>query len=157
MKQGVNVFEKGQRALKALNTLGAYCHKSPVEQSLLNLIYFRVSQLNGCAFCLDMHSKDLIDGGEQAHRLFVLDAWREAPFYSERERAALAWAEALTKINNGQVDEAVYNEALKQFSEEELIDLTFAIITINSYNRVNIAFPNPAAVGTYTPGQFATN
>jgi AhpD family alkylhydroperoxidase len=157
MKQGVNVFEKGQRALKALNTLGAYCHKSPVEQSLLNLIYFRVSQLNGCAFCLDMHSKDLIDGGEQAHRLFVLDAWREAPFYSERERAALAWAEALTKINNGQVDEVVYNEALKQFSEEELIDLTFAIITINSYNRVNIAFPNPAAVGTYTPGQFATN
>lgn len=155
MKQGVNVFEKGQRALKALNTLGAYCHKSPVEQSLLNLIYFRVSQLNGCAFCLDMHSKDLIDAGEQAHRLFVLDAWREAPFYSERERAALAWAEALTKINNGQVDEAVYNEALKQFSEEELIDLTFAIITINGYNRVNIAFPNPAAVGTYTPGQFA--
>jgi AhpD family alkylhydroperoxidase len=155
MKQGVNVFEKGQRALKALNTLGAYCHKSPVEQSLLNLIYFRVSQLNGCAFCLDMHSKDLIDGGEQAHRLFVLDAWREAPFYSERERAALAWAEALTKINNGQVDEAVYNEALKQFSEEELIDLTFAIITINGYNRVNIAFPNPAAVGSYTPGQFA--
>jgi AhpD family alkylhydroperoxidase len=157
MKQGVNVFEKGQRAIKALNTLGAYCHKSPVEQSLLNLIYFRVSQLNGCAFCLDMHSKDLIDGGEQAHRLFVLDAWREAPFYSERERAALAWAEALTKINNGQVDDAVYNEALKQFSEEELIDLTFAIITINSYNRVNIAFPNPAMVGTYTPGQFATN
>lgn len=155
MKQGVNVFEKGQRALKALNTLGAYCHKSPVEQSLMNLIYFRVSQLNGCAFCLDMHSKDLIDAGEQAHRLFVLDAWREAPFYSERERAALAWAEALTKINNGHVDEAVYNEALKQFSEEELIDLTFAIITINGYNRVNIAFPNPAAVGTYTPGQFA--
>ncbi len=98
-----------------------------------------------------MHSKDLIDAGEQAHRLFVLDAWREAPFYTERERAALAWAEALTKINNGQVDEATYNEALKQFSEEELIDLTFAIITINSYNRVNIAFPNPAAVGTYTP------
>ena len=157
MKQGVNVFEKGQRALKALNALGAYCHKSPVEHSLLNLIFFRVSQLNGCAFCLDMHSKDLIDAGEQAHRLFVLDAWREAPFYSERERAALAWAEALTKINNGQVDEAVYNEALKQFSEEELIDLTFAIITINSYNRVNIAFPNPAAVGTYTPGMFATN
>jgi alkylhydroperoxidase family enzyme len=87
--------------------------------------------------------------------LFVLDAWREAPFYSERERAALAWAEALTKINNGQVDEAVYNEALKQFSEEELIDLTFAIITINGYNRVNIAFPNPAAVGSYTPGQYA--
>jgi AhpD family alkylhydroperoxidase len=154
MKQGINVFEKGQRALKALNTLGAYCHKSPVEQSLLNLIYFRVSQLNGCAFCLDMHSKDLIAAGEPAHRLFVLDAWREAPFYSERERAALAWAEALTKLN-GSVDEVTHNEALKQFSEEELIDLTFAVIAINSYNRVNIAFPNPAAVGTYSPGQYA--
>ena len=154
MKQGINVFEKGQRALKALNTLGAYCHKSPVEQSLLNLIYFRVSQLNGCAFCLDMHSKDLIAAGEPAHRLFVLDAWREAPFYSERERAALAWAEALTKLN-GSVDEVTHNEALKQFSEEELIDLTFAVIAINSYNRVNIAFPNPAAVGTYAPGQYA--
>jgi AhpD family alkylhydroperoxidase len=155
MKQGVNVFEKGQRALKALNTLGAYCHRSPVEQTLLNLIYFRVSQLNGCAFCLDMHSKDLIDAGEQAHRLFVLDAWREAPFYTDRERAALAWAEALTRINNGHIDEATHNEALKHFSEEELIDLTFAVITINSYNRVNIAFPNPAMVGSYTPGQFA--
>lgn len=155
MKKSINVFEKGQKALKALNTLGAYSHKSAVEQSLINLILFRVSQLNGCAYCLDMHSKDLIDAGEQSHRLFVLDAWREAPFYSERERAALAWAEALTKINNGQVDEAIYNEALKQFSEEELIDLTFAVITINSYNRVNIAFPNPSLVGTYTPGQFA--
>jgi AhpD family alkylhydroperoxidase len=154
MKQSINVFEKGQRALKALNNLGAYCHKSPVEQSLLNLIYFRVSQLNGCAFCLDMHSKDLIAAGEPAHRLLVLEAWREAPFYSERERAALAWAEALTKLN-GSVDEVTHNEALKQFTEEELIDLTFAVIAINSYNRVNIAFPNPAAVGTYSPGQYA--
>jgi AhpD family alkylhydroperoxidase len=153
MKQVVNVYEKGQRALKALNTLGAYCQRSPVEQSLLNLIYFRVSQLNGCAFCLDMHSKDLIAEGESTHRLFVLDAWREAPFYSDRERAALAWAESLTKPD-GHVEEAVYNEALQQFTEEELIDLTFAVITINSYNRVNIAFPNPAVVGSYKPGMF---
>ena len=156
MKQSINVFEKGQRALKALNTLGAYCHRSPVEQSLLNLIYYRVSQLNGCAFCLDMHSKDLLANGEKEQRLFVLNAWREAPFYSDRERAALAWAEALTQLN-GRVDDETYNEALKQFSEEELIDLTFAVITINSYNRVNIAFPNKAAVGTYTPGQYAVH
>jgi AhpD family alkylhydroperoxidase len=155
MKQVVNVYEKGQRGLKALNTLGAYCHKSPVEQSLLNLIYYRVSQLNGCAFCLDMHSKDLLANGENAQRLLVLNAWREAPFYSERERAALAWAEALTQVNNGHVADEIYNEALQQFTEEELIDLTFAVITINSYNRVNIAFPNPAVVGSYTPGQFA--
>lgn len=155
MKQVVNVYEKGQRALKALNTLGAYCTKSPVEQSLFNLIYYRVSQLNGCAFCLDMHSKDLLAEGDSDQRLFVLDAWREAPFYSDRERAALAWAESLTRLNNGHVEEAVYNEALKQFTEEELIDLTFAVIAINCYNRVNIAFPNPAVVGTYKPGMFA--
>ena len=156
MKQVVNVYEKGQRALKALNILGAYCNKSPVEQSLLNLIYYRVSQLNGCAFCLDMHSKDLLANGENVQRLLVMDAWRETPFFSEREQAALAWAEALTRLN-GHVDDDTYNEALQQFEEEELIDLTFAIITINCYNRVNIAFPNPAVVGTYTPGMFATN
>ena len=154
MKQVVNVYEKGQRALKALNTLGAYSHQSLIEKPLANLILYRVSQLNGCAFCLDMHSKDLLAGGENVQRLLVLNAWREAPFYSDRERAALAWAEALTQINNGHVDDAVYNEALQQFTEEELIDLTFCVITINSYNRVNIAFPNPAVVGTYTVGMF---
>jgi AhpD family alkylhydroperoxidase len=155
MEQTINVFEKGQRALKSLNSLGAYLSKCAVEQSLLHLIYFRVSQLNGCAFCLDMHSKDLLAAGETEQRLFVLNAWREAPFYSERERAGLAWAEALTKLNGSHIDEATYETARSQFSDEELIDLTFAVITINSYNRVNIAFPNPAAVGTYTPGQFA--
>ena len=155
MKQSINVFEKGQRALKSLNSLGAYLAKSIVEQSLLHLIYYRVSQLNGCAFCLDMHSKDLLAAGEDHQRLLVLNAWKETPFFSERERAALAFAEALTKLNGAPIDNAVYNEACCQFSEEELIDLTFAIITINSYNRVNIAFPNPAAVGTYTPGQYA--
>jgi len=154
MKQVVNIQEKGQRAFKALMGLGAYLHKSEVDQSLLELIYYRVSQINGCAFCLDMHSKDLLAKGESAQRLFVMDAWRETPFFSERERAALAWAEALTKVN-GHVDDVTYEEALQQFTEEELIDLTFAVITINCYNRVNIAFPNPAVVGTYTPGQFA--
>ncbi|WP_205513718.1 carboxymuconolactone decarboxylase family protein [Longitalea arenae] len=157
MKQPINVMEKGQRALKALNSLGAYLGKSPVEQSLLHLLYFRVSQINGCAFCLDMHSKDLLAEGENPQRLFVLDAWREAPFYSERERAALAWAEALTRLNGSHIDEAIYEQTLQQFSEEELIDLTFAVIAINSYNRVNIAFPNPAAVGMYTPGMFANH
>jgi len=155
MKQTINVFEKGQRALKSLNSLGAYLAKSIVEQSLLHLIYYRVSQLNGCAFCLDMHSKDLLAAGENQQRLLVLNAWKETPFFSERERAALAFAEALTKLNGASIDDAVYNEACSQFSEEELIDLSFAIITINSYNRVNIAFPNPAAVGTYAPGMYA--
>lgn len=157
MKQRVNVFEKGQRAVKSLNSLGAYLSKSPVEQSLLHLIYFRVSQINGCAFCLDMHSKDLRAAGEAEHRLYVLNAWREAAFYTERERAALAFAEALTKLTPAGLDDKTYEAARQQFSEEELIDLTFAIIAINGYNRLNIAFTPAEAVGTYTPGQFATH
>lgn len=155
MKQTINVQEKGQRGLKALYSLGAYLSKTTVEQSLLHLIYFRVSQINGCAFCLDMHSKDLRADGETEQRLFVLNAWREAPFYTERERAALAWAEAMTTLKGGHVDAATQEAARNQFSDEELIDLTFAVIAINSYNRLNIAFPNPAMVGTYTPGQYA--
>lgn len=137
--------------MRALYGMASYLENSKVDRSLLNLIQYRVSQLNGCAFCLDMHSKDLRAEGETEQRLFVLDAWRDAPFYTERERAALAWAEALTKLNGGVPDE-VYREASLQFSEEELIDLTFSVIAINSYNRVNIAFP--AKVGTYQPGAF---
>jgi AhpD family alkylhydroperoxidase len=150
MKQRINTLEKGKYALKAMYPMGAYLSKSRIEQSLLNLIDYRISQINGCAFCLDMHSKDLRAEGETEQRLFVLDAWREAPFYSDRERAALAWAEA---VNECDVPDEVYEEALEQFSEEELIDLTMAVITINSYNRLNIAFK--PAVGTYQVGQFA--
>ena len=153
MEQRINAHEKGQRVMKAMHGLGMYLAKSPLEQSLLHLIYFRVSQINGCAFCLDMHSKDLRATGEPEQRLFVLDAWREAPFYTDRERAALAWAEAVTKIAGGNVPDEIYSEARKQFSEEDLVDLTLAIITINSYNRINIAFRVPA--GSYEPGQYA--
>lgn len=154
MKQRINPFAKGQGAIKAMYGLGAYLSKSPVEKNLLNLLYFRVSQINGCAFCLDMHSKDLRTSGETEQRLYMLDAWREAPLYTDRERAALAWAEAVTKINGGQVPDAVYEEASEHFTEEEIIDLTMATITINGYNRINIAFCTPA--GDYQPGQFAT-
>ena len=150
MKQRINHREKGKDALKALYPLGAYLSKSRVERPLLDLIDFRISQINGCAFCLDMHSKDLRAEGESEQRLYVLDAWREAPFYSERERAALAWAEAVNKCD---VPDEVFEEAREQFSEEELIDLTMAVVTINSYNRINIAFRTPA--GTYQVGQFA--
>ena len=153
MEQRMNAFVKGQGAIKAMYGLGAYLAKSPIEQSLLNLIYFRVSQINGCAYCLDMHSKDLLAEGETEQRLYVLNAWREAPFYTERERAALAWAEAVTKITDGNVPDEIYSAAQQQFSEEELIDLTLAVTTINSYNRFNIAFRTTA--GTYQPGQHA--
>lgn len=150
MKQRINAFEKGQNAMRAVYGLGIYLAKSTLEQHLRNLIYFRVSQINGCAYCLDMHSKDLRAKGETEQRLYMLDAWREAPLYSDRERAALAWAEAVTRIPGGQVPDEVYEEASRQFSETELIDLTIASITINSYNRINIAFRTEA--GGYQPG-----
>jgi len=152
MKPRINVVEKGMPAMRALYGLGAYLSKSPVERGLLELVYYRVSQINGCAYCLDMHTKDLREAGETEQRLYVLPAWREAPFYTDRERAALAWSEALTKLNGHAVPDDIYDAALQQFSEVELIDLTLAVITINGYNRINLAFPNMAAVGTYRPG-----
>jgi AhpD family alkylhydroperoxidase len=153
MKTRINLMEKGQQALKSLYPVGTYLAKSPVGKHLLNLVYFRVSQINGCAFCLDMHSKDLRAEGETEQRLYTLDAWREAPFYTDRECAALAWAEAVTKITNGTIPDEVYEAARKQFSEEELVDLTLAVTTINTYNRMNIAFR--PLVGTYKVGQFS--
>jgi len=151
MEHRINPFEKGSGAMRTLFGFGMYLAKSPVEKNLLDLIYFRVSQINGCAYCLDMHSKDLRAMGETEQRLYMLDAWRESPFYTDRERAALAWAEAVTVINPGRVPDDVYNEAIQYFSETELIDLTLAVIAINSYNRINIAFRTPA--GDYVVGQ----
>lgn len=153
MEPRINVQEKGQQAMSALYGLGKYLAKSLLEQSLLNLVYYRVSQINGCAFCLDMHSKDLRAEGETEQRLYVMDAWREAPFYTGRERAALEWAEALTKLKGTIVPDDIYAMAKREFPEKELIDLTIAIITINGWNRINIAFGAP--VGTYQVGQFS--
>ena len=153
MKQRMNFYQKGYKAMRPLFSLGAYLSKSAIEETLLDLVSFRVSQINGCAYCLDMHSKDLRAHGETEQRLYMLDAWREAPVYSDRERAALAWAEAVTKLEKNNVADDVYEEALRQFSEEELVDLTMAVIGINSYNRINVAFRTPA--GDYMPGQHA--
>lgn len=115
MEQRINPQEKGENAYKAMYALGAHLAKSPIEASLLDLIYFRVSQINGCAFCLDMHSKDLRAKGETEQRLYVLDAWREAPFYNKKERAALAWAEALTKIEGGNVPDEIMQRQVNNF------------------------------------------
>jgi AhpD family alkylhydroperoxidase len=153
MEQRINAFEKAPGALKALYGIGGYLAKSAVEGQLLDLIYFRVSQINGCAFCLDMHSKDLRAHGETEQRLYMVAAWREALVYTDRERAALAWAEAVTKLNNNDVPTDVYEQARKQFTETELVDLTLAVTTINTYNRINIAFRVPG--GNYQVGQFA--
>lgn len=153
MRQRINSFEKGQGVLQAMFAATRYLAKSSIEKSLNELISLRVSQINGCAFCLDMHSKDLRAAGETEQRLYMLDAWRETPLYTDRERAALAWAEAVTIVTEGHIPDEVYEEAKKQFNEQELIDLTFAIVTINSWNRLNIAFRTEA--GGYQPGQFA--
>ncbi|MFA6058670.1 MAG: carboxymuconolactone decarboxylase family protein [Taibaiella sp.] len=153
MTQRINAFEKGPNAFKALYGIGSYLAKSAVEQKLLHLIYFRVSQINGCAYCLDMHSKDLRAAGETEQRLYMIAAWREATVYTDRERAAFAWAESLTKITNGDVSDDVYAQVQAQFSDQELIDLTMAVVAINSYNRINIAFRTPG--GSYQPGQHA--
>src|SRR5918998_1046256 len=149
MKQRLNYAEVGQGALKAMYGLEAYLSKCGLESSLLHLLKFRVSQINGCAYCLDMHSKDLRAAGETEQRLYLLDAWREAPFYTERERAALAWAEAVTLVTEGHVPDEVFEQARAQFGEEELVNLTLAVVAINGWNRLSIAFR--ATPGTYQP------
>ena len=140
--------------MRAMFGLGAPVAKSGLESGLIDLVNFRVSQINGCAYCLDMHSKDLRAGGETEQRLYMLEAWREAPLYSERERAALAWAEAMTLLTNKDVSDEVYEQARAQFTEQELAMLSLAVVAINSWNRLNIAFRTPA--GGYQPGMFKT-
>jgi AhpD family alkylhydroperoxidase len=153
MEPRISFFNKGQNAMKVMFGFGAYLRKAEIEHQLLHLIEYRVSQINGCAFCLDMHSKDLRAGGETEQRIYMLSAWREVSLYTPRERAALAWAEAVTKLTDGNVADDVYEQATGQFSEQEIVDLTFAVIAINSYNRINVAFRTLA--GDYHPGQFA--
>jgi AhpD family alkylhydroperoxidase len=138
-------------AMKAMGGLEHYVRQSGLPENLLHLIKLRVSQINGCAYCIDMHSKDLRAAGEGEQRLYLLDAWREAPFYSERERAALAWAEAVTLVTEGHVPDEVYEQARAQFSEEELVNLTVAVVAINGWNRLSIAFRN--VPGAYQPQQ----
>ena len=153
MEQRINAFEKGQGAFKAMLGISAYLAKSSLEKKLLELIEYRVSQINGCAYCLDMHSKDLRHDGETEQRIYMISAWRETDPFTDRERAALLWAESVTLLNEGHVPDEVYEEVRKQFSEEELIDLTLAVASINSWNRLNIAFRTTA--GSYQPGQWA--
>jgi AhpD family alkylhydroperoxidase len=134
-----------------MSALEGYVRKSSrLEPSLLELVRMRASQINGCAFCLDMHSKDARAEGETEQRLHCLSAWRETPFYSDRERAALAWTEAITLISKDQAPDEVYNEVSQRFSEEELVNLTLAIVAINGWNRLAIGFR--AVPGEYQPG-----
>ena len=140
-------------ALKTMLDMEAYLAESGLDRSLIHLIKMRASQINGCAYCLDMHSKDARAEGETEQRLYALDAWRETPFYSPRERAVLAWTEALTLISQTHAPDDVYREAREHFSEQELVDLTLAIVAINGWNRIAIGFR--AEPGTYQPAKRA--
>ncbi|HEU4763232.1 MAG TPA: carboxymuconolactone decarboxylase family protein [Gemmatimonadales bacterium] len=147
MTQRLDYTQVSPDAFRALLHTEQQVHRSGLEPALLELVKTRASQLNGCAYCLDMHTKDARARGETEQRLYVLPAWREAPFYSERERAALAWTEAVTRIGEAGVPDALYAEARRQFDERELVDLTLAVIAINGWNRMAIAFRS--AVGGY--------
>jgi AhpD family alkylhydroperoxidase len=136
---------------KAMLGIEEYLENCGLEESLLHLIRLRASQINGCAYCLDMHWKDLRAIGEQEQRLYSLDAWRECPYYTERERAALAWTEAVTLITNGHVPDTVYEVAHAHFNEKELSDLTFALAAINAWNRLAIA--SRTVPGNYSPAK----
>jgi AhpD family alkylhydroperoxidase len=149
MKERFDYGKVSPGAYKAMLGLEKYLHEGGLEQSLLHLIKLRASQINGCAYCLDMHWKDLKSIGESDQRLYELNAWEEAPFYSDRERAALAWTDAVTRVADTHVPDAVYEKVRQQFSEKELADLTLAIATINAWNR--LAISARTTPGTYQP------
>jgi AhpD family alkylhydroperoxidase len=154
MKPRLDFLANTPDVVRAMMGLHKPLFQSGLEKNLLELMFFRVSQINGCAFCLDMHSKDLRAAGETEQRLYLLEAWRESPFYSDRERAALAWAEAVTTLHNKEVPDDVYEQARAQFSEKELANLTLAVVAINGWNRFNIAFRTTP--GTYEVGMAFT-
>ncbi|MCC7080856.1 MAG: carboxymuconolactone decarboxylase family protein [Burkholderiales bacterium] len=151
MTQRIDYPKTAPAGLAAMLGLERYARSSGLSQALLELVKMRASQINGCAYCLDMHSKDARASGETEQRLYLLPAWREAPFYDERERAALEWTEVLTRVADEGVPDVVYERARKQFSEKELVDLTLAVVAINGWNRLAIAFRTTA--GDYQPGR----
>lgn len=150
MGQHIDFAAIAPEGTKAMLGLETYVRRSGLERGLLELVKTRVSQINGCAYCIDMHTKDARANGETEQRLYALQAWRETPFFSARERAALRWAEVLTGISHEGIPEGLREETLRSFSEKELVDLTLAIVAINGWNRLAVSFRPP--VGSYQPG-----
>lgn len=149
MKSRLNYYEAAPGALKAMMGLEKYVHSSDLEKSLIELVKMRASQLNQCAYCIDMHSKDARKAGETEQRLYALSAWRETPFFSERERAALEWTEALTKLSSTDITDELYDEVKAHFNDEEMVVLTMSIVAINGWNRLGVGFKSE--VGNYQP------
>ncbi len=136
-------------AYRAMAGLEAYLKDCTIEKPLRELVKLRASQINGCAFCIDMHTKDARAAGETEQRLYALSAWRETPFFSDRERAALAWTEAVTMVGQTHVADDVYEQARAHFDEKELVDLTLAVVAINGWNRIAVSFRS--VPGSYRP------
>ncbi|MEO8416504.1 MAG: carboxymuconolactone decarboxylase family protein [Ginsengibacter sp.] len=149
MKERLNYASVSPRALHAMLELEKYISTSGLEHSLYELIKTRASQINGCAYCLDMHTKDARKAGETEQRLYALSAWRETAFFSERERAALEWTEALTVISENDIPDSLYDSVRKYFNEMEMVELSMAIIAINGWNRLAIGFRT--VPGSYMP------
>ena len=147
-RQRIDYVAAAPGGYAAMNRLQSYVDGCGLERGLLELVKIRASQINGCAYCIDMHTKDARAAGESEQRLYGLSAWRETPYYSARERADLAWAEAVTAIR-GDIEDAIYDGLRQHFSETEIVDLTFAVITINGWNRLAISMREP--VGDYQP------
>jgi AhpD family alkylhydroperoxidase len=158
MKPRSNDLNQAAHATKAMLALQKEVEESGLEAGLVELVKMRASQINGCAYCLNMHFQDAKAQGETDQRLYLLDAWREAPVYTERERAALAWTEAVTLITVDRVSDDVFELAREHFSESELADLTLAVVAINGWNRFNIAFRNiPPLAKAATTSRARTN
>ncbi|MFZ0213748.1 MAG: carboxymuconolactone decarboxylase family protein [Candidatus Acidiferrales bacterium] len=149
MQPRIDFMKVDPKAYQAMAALETYIRQSGLEQPLIELLRMRASQINGCAYCLDMHSKDARAAGETEQRLYGLDAWEESPFYSERERAALAWTESLTLVSETHVPDEVFEKVKKQFTEAEIVALSMAIVAINGWNRLAISIR--AVAGTYQP------
>ncbi len=154
MKPRLHYAKAAPGVYEAMDALDQYLQGCGLEESLLHLARLRASQINGCAYCLDMHWKDLRAIGEGEQRLYSLDAWRESPYYTDRERAALTWTEAVTLITSGHVSDAVYEEVRPHFSEKELCDLTLAVAAINAWNRLSISAR--LVPGVYQPAKVAS-
>lgn len=153
MEPRIDYQQVAPDAVRAMMGLEEYVASSGVEESLVHLVKMRVSQMNGCAYCIDMHSKEARADDETEQRLYALDAWREAPFYTDRERAALAWAEAVTNVGESRVTDVVYETACEHFDKEELVALNMVVIAINGWNR--LAVPFRTVPGTYEPERAA--
>lgn|SRR5690554_280124 len=149
MERRINYIDLAPDGVKGLLEIEKYIRHSGLDHSLLELVKLRSSQINGCAYCIDMHTKDARKRGESEQRLYTLSAWRETDFYSEKERAALEWTEAVTQISQHHICDELYDRVREQFSEKEIVDLTMAIIAINGWNRLAISFKSPA--GSYQP------